>query len=50
MDVNGAVADWEALLKANPNYQERAKIEQLISEVKTHASIKPATKTDKPGM
>lgn len=50
MDVKGAVADWEALLKANPDYQERTKIEQLISEVKMHASIKPAAKTDKPGM
>ena len=44
MDVNGAVADWEKLLATNPNYAGKDKVEQLITEAKKHAGIKPGTK------
>jgi len=47
-DVNGAVQSWEQLLKAVPNYPERAKVEQLIARAKEHTKIAPGTKTDKP--
>ena len=31
-DVNGAVAAWEKLLKLNPNFPQKAVIEQLIAQ------------------
>ncbi|MGA3055338.1 MAG: tetratricopeptide repeat protein [Candidatus Korobacteraceae bacterium] len=31
-DVNGAVAAWEKLLKLNPNFPQKAVIEQLITQ------------------
>jgi cytochrome c-type biogenesis protein CcmH/NrfG len=34
-DVAGALADWEKLLKANPNYAEKLKVEQMIAEAKS---------------
>ena len=48
MDVNGAVAEWQRLLKDVPDYPERAKVEQLIAQAKQHSNIKPGTKTEKP--
>ncbi len=48
MDVNGAVAAWQKLLDTNPNFSERAQVEQLIGRARQHANIKPGTKTDKP--
>jgi cytochrome c-type biogenesis protein CcmH/NrfG len=50
MDVKGAVADWETLLKADPNYPERPKVEQLIAQAKQHLNVKPGEKTSKPAM
>jgi len=50
MDIQGAVADWENLLKADPNYPERPKVEQMIAEAKKHTSIKPGERTSKPAM
>lgn len=50
MDVKGAVADWEALLKADPNYGERPKVEQMLAQAKKHLSIKPGEKTSQPAM
>jgi len=50
MDVKGAVADWETLLKADPSYPERPKVEQLIAQAKQHTNIKPGEKTSKPAM
>jgi cytochrome c-type biogenesis protein CcmH/NrfG len=47
-DAKGAVQSWEQLLKAVPNYPERAKVEQLIARAKQHTKIPPGTKTDKP--
>lgn len=50
MDVNGAVAAWEQMLKLNPNHPRKAEIEQLIANARQHASVKPGQKTSKPAM
>jgi cytochrome c-type biogenesis protein CcmH/NrfG len=50
MDVNGAVADWEALLKQNPNYEQADKVRMYIAQAKKHSNMKPGQKTDKPAM
>jgi len=44
MDINGAVADWEKLLKTNPNYEGKDKVEQMIAEARKHSGVKPGTK------
>jgi tetratricopeptide (TPR) repeat protein len=33
-DGAGAVADWQKLLAANPNYPEKDKVQQMLAEVK----------------
>lgn len=43
MDVDGAVTAWQKLLVTNPNYEERAKVEQLMAQAKKHTNIKPGT-------
>ncbi len=50
MDVKGAVADWENLLKADPNFPQRSEVERLIAQAKKHSSMKPNEKTSKPAM
>jgi cytochrome c-type biogenesis protein CcmH/NrfG len=50
MDVKGAVADWEKLLKENPNYDQADKVKMYIAQAKKHADIKPGQKTTKPTM
>ena len=50
MDVNGAVADWEMLLKQNPNYEQADKVRMYIAQAKKHSNIKPGQKSDKPAM
>lgn len=50
MDVDGAVAAWEQLLKANPNTARRDEIEQMIARAKQHANLKPGQKSSKPIM
>ncbi len=47
-DAKAAVASWEQLLKAVPDYPDRTKVEQLIEKAKAHANMAPGTKTDKP--
>ncbi len=49
-DAKGALESWEKLLQVQPNYPDRAKVEQLIAQAKQHTNIKPGTKTDKPAM
>lgn len=44
MDGAGAVADWNKLLAANPGYEGRDKVEQMLAEVRTQAAATPATK------
>ena len=43
MDVEGAVAEWQKLLMANPTYEGKDKVEQLIAQAKKHANVKPGT-------
>jgi cytochrome c-type biogenesis protein CcmH/NrfG len=50
MDVNGAVADWEKLLKQDPNYDQADKVRMYMAQAKKHANIKPGQKSDKPAM
>jgi len=50
MDVNGAMADWQMLLKQNPNYEQADKVRMYMAQAKKHANLKPGQKTDKPAM
>lgn len=50
MDVKGAVADWQLLLKEDPNYEQADKVKMFIEQAQKHANIKPGEKTDKPAM
>jgi len=50
MDVNGAVADWELLLKQDPRYEQADKVRMYEAQAKKHANIKPGQKSDKPAM
>ena len=36
-DVKGAIAAWEQLLKTNPGYPERQKVEELLGKAKEHS-------------
>jgi cytochrome c-type biogenesis protein CcmH/NrfG len=38
MDAKGAVQAWEELLRQNPNFPDRQKLEQLIERAKQHAN------------
>jgi tetratricopeptide (TPR) repeat protein len=39
-DAAGALADWQQLLTANPNYRAKDQVQQMIAEVKGHTSAK----------
>jgi len=41
MDNAGAIADWEKLLTANPNYEGKDKVKQMMTDVKKQAAGKP---------
>ncbi len=41
MDRAGALADWQKLLAAHPEYKERDKVEQMMAEAKKQAASKP---------
>jgi tetratricopeptide (TPR) repeat protein len=41
MDTAGAIADWEKLLAANPNYEGKDKVQQMLAEVKKQAAAQP---------
>jgi hypothetical protein len=45
MDTAGAIADWEKLLAANPSYEGKDKVQQMLTEVKQQAAVKPDVKT-----
>jgi cytochrome c-type biogenesis protein CcmH/NrfG len=40
MDVPGALAAWQKLLDTNPSYEQREKVQDLMTEVKKHSSVK----------
>ena len=44
MDINGAVAAWQKLLATNPNYENKQKVEELITQAKSHSGVKPGTR------
>ncbi|HUO61276.1 MAG TPA: tetratricopeptide repeat protein [Candidatus Acidoferrales bacterium] len=50
MDAKGAVADWEQLLKTNPNWEGAEKVKMYIAQAQKHMNMKPGQKTDKPAM
>jgi cytochrome c-type biogenesis protein CcmH/NrfG len=37
-DPKGAIAAWQQLLKANPNYPQKQQVEQYIAKAKEHAT------------
>lgn len=43
MDIQGALATWQRLLDTNPNYEGKAKVVELMAQVRKHSSIKPGT-------
>lgn len=44
MDVQGAMAAWQKLLDANPNYEAKDKVLELMAQAKKHSGVKPGTK------
>lgn len=42
MDASGAVDAWRKLLAANPNYEGKDKVEQMLADVNRHAAGLPA--------
>ncbi len=45
-DVAGAEADWKKLLAANPKYDGRDKVEQMMAQAKSQAAPKPGMKAN----
>ena len=43
-DATGAIADWKKLLNANPNYQQKDKVRQMLSDVEKQSTAKASTK------
>jgi hypothetical protein len=41
MDIKGALATWQRLLDTNPNYEGKAKVVELMAQVRKHTGIKP---------
>lgn len=41
MDIDGAVATWQKLLDANPNYENKDKVLELMAQAKKHSGVKP---------
>jgi cytochrome c-type biogenesis protein CcmH/NrfG len=39
MDIKGALATWQRLLDTNPTYDGRAKVVELMEQVKKHAGL-----------
>jgi len=38
-DAPGAISEWQKLLRLNPNYSERAKVEEYIGKAKAHPKV-----------
>jgi tetratricopeptide (TPR) repeat protein len=43
MDIDKAVAAWQKLLDANPNYEHKDKVLELMAQAKKHSGVKPGT-------
>lgn len=44
-DSAGAISDWKKLLDANPNYESKDKVQQMLNEVEKQAAAKPGAKS-----
>jgi tetratricopeptide (TPR) repeat protein len=42
MDIKGALSSWQRLLDTNPNYEGKAKVLELMGQVKKHAGMTQA--------
>jgi tetratricopeptide (TPR) repeat protein len=38
-DAAGAIDDWKTLLQANPNYEGKDKVQQMLAQVEKHTAI-----------
>lgn len=43
MDVDAALASWQKLVDTNPNYEGKAKVVELMAQVRKHSGVKPGT-------
>ncbi len=43
MNVEAALSAWQKLLDTNPNYENKAKLLDLMAQVKRHSGLKPGT-------
>jgi len=43
MDLAGAIAAWNRLLEAHPDYPQRDRVQQLIAQAEQHQTMKPGT-------
>jgi cytochrome c-type biogenesis protein CcmH/NrfG len=50
MDIEGALADWNKLLKENPGYEHADEVKKYIDQANVHRNVKPGEKTNKPAM
>lgn len=44
-DSAGAIADWKKLLAANPNYDQKEKVQQMLTDVENQTASKRAAKS-----
>lgn len=44
-DGAGAIADWKKLLAANPNYDQRDKVQQMLTDVERQTGSKSGSKS-----
>lgn len=43
MDIKAALTTWQRLLDTNPNYEGKAKVVELMAQVRKHSDLKPGT-------
>ena len=43
-DAPGAIADWKKLLATSPNYEQKDKVQQMLSDVEKQTSTGPSAK------
>ena len=43
-DSAGAIAEWKKLLAANPTYESKDKVEQMLSDVEKQTAARPDAK------
>jgi cytochrome c-type biogenesis protein CcmH/NrfG len=43
-DAAGAIADWKKLLATTPNYEQKDKVQQMLSDVEKQTSATPSAK------